>query len=102
MKFLFRYFLSPGIHTNLYVYLPRVGFVILSVGYFPSLLRDLIRGERQREKHKILLNIFREKISKTYFQKNIHNNLREFENFNFFEKSREIIRRKMEKFKREE
>ena len=67
------FFISPGIHTNLYVYLPRVGFVILSVGYSPSLLRDLIRGERQREKHKILLNIFREKnlknlLSKKYSQ----------------------------------
>ena len=63
------FLISPGIRTNLYVYLPRVGFVILSVGYSPSLLRDLIRGERQREKHKILLNIFREKKSQKLFQK---------------------------------
>ena len=62
------FLISPGIRTNLYVYLPRVGFVILSVGYSASLLRDLIRGERQREKHKILLNIFREKNLKNYFK----------------------------------
>jgi len=61
-----------------------VGFVILSVGYSPSLLRDLIRGERQREKHKILLNIFREKkISKT-ISKIIHKTTYAFENFLFF------------------
>ena len=75
------FLISPGIRTNLYVYLPRVGFVILSVGYSPSLLRDLIRGERQREKHKILLNIFREKKSQKLFQKLFTKYAYAFENF---------------------
>ena len=86
------------------MYLPRVGFVILSVGYSPSLLRDLIRGERQREKHKILLNIFREKKSQKLFQKLFTKQPTHLKNFYFFENQiqRIIIRRKMEKFKREE